>query len=145
MGRKLTSLLGAAVAIAASSLIATEAKAQQVGTPAPNVLDTVTDITYNHSGDYFTNRGFFRQLDYMFGGGWVGNAAFPDLEGERDAEALETAYGELMYLQTRNTLTMRVPDLRSPYTTSVQLLPLSQVGGSRIIGSELNFEPLPRR
>jgi hypothetical protein len=145
MGIKLKGLLSAVVMAAASTVIATEASAQQVGEPEPTVLEVLDEISYAHSGDYYRNRTYLRQADYILGFGWFGAASFPELEGERDAEAIEAAYNELMFLQTRNTPTLRVPDLRSPYNTSVQLLPVSQVGGSRVVGSELNFEPLPRR
>ncbi|MEM9903531.1 MAG: hypothetical protein AAF921_00690 [Cyanobacteria bacterium P01_D01_bin.44] len=144
MGTKLKGLLIAALTISASSVAIADAKAQEVSADQPSVLEVIDDINYNHSGDYYTNRGLFRQLDLIVGFGWIGSANFPELEMDRDAQALEEAYGELMFLQTQNTATIRVPDLRSPYNTSVQLLPLSQVG-SRVVGSELNFEPLPRR
>ncbi|MEO0540212.1 MAG: hypothetical protein AAFZ80_05010 [Cyanobacteria bacterium P01_A01_bin.105] len=144
MGKLTQSLVGAAALLAATVAATQPATAQEILLAEPTVLDTVTDITYNHSGDYYRNRSLTRQVDILFGPGWLGGAAFPELEMDRDAEALETAYGELMFLQTRNTPTVRVPDLSNPYTTSVQLLPLSQ-SGSRVVGSELNFEPLPRR
>jgi len=144
MGKLIQRLTGAAVMLA-TTLVATQtAKAQEIVLEEPTVLDTIYDISHTHSGDYYRNRTFARQVDVMFGPGWFGAAAFPELELDRDAEALETAYNELMFLQTRNTPTIRVPDLRSPYNTSVQLLPLSQTN-SRVVGSEFNFEPLPRR
>ncbi|MEO0456396.1 MAG: hypothetical protein AAF152_07405 [Cyanobacteria bacterium P01_A01_bin.114] len=144
MGIKLKGLLISVLAITASSVAISEAKAQEVSVDQPTVLENLDNILFNHSGDYYTNRGLFRQLDNIAGFGWIGSANFPELENDRDAEALEEAYAELLFLQTQNTATIRVPDLRSPYNTSVQLLPLSQVG-SRVVGSELNFEPLPRR
>ena len=143
MGIKAKGLLSVGLAIAASSIAAIETKAQQVSVDPPSVLEVMDDITYTHSGDYYDNRGLFRQIDFIFGFGWIGSANFPELEMDRDSEALEEAYAELMFLQTQNTPMLRVPDLRSPYNTSVQLLPLSQVS-TRVIGSELNFEPLPR-
>ncbi len=133
-----------AAAMLATAAVATQANAQEILLAEPTLLDTIEDISYTHSGDYYRNRTFARQVDLIFGPGWFGSAAFPELEMDRDAEALETAYGELMFLQTRNTPTLRVPDLRNPYSTSVQLLPLSQTN-SRVVGSEFNFEPLPRR
>ncbi|NEP15665.1 MAG: hypothetical protein F6J97_02040 [Leptolyngbya sp. SIO4C1] len=144
-GLELKGLLAAAAAIAATAVTATAAKAQNaIIIDEPDVLEVIDEVTFNHTGNYYRNRTFNRQIDYMFGPGWFGAAAFPDLEMDRDAEALEEAYKELMFLQTHSTATIRVPDLPNPYETSVQLLPLSQVGG-RVVGSELNFEPLPRR
>ena len=144
MGKLIQRLVGAA-ALVTTTVVATQAaSAQEILLSEPTVLDTVYDITHTPTGDYYRTRTFARQVAVLFGPGWFGAAAFPELEMDRDAEALETAYNELMFLQTRNTPTLRVPDLRSPYNTSVQLLPLSQTN-SRVIGSELNFEPLPRR
>ena len=144
MGRLLKGLVGAATMLTAVLTVAQTAKAQEIVLAEPTVLDTVNDINYNFSGDYHRNRSIGRQLDNIFGLGGIGGATFWEREIDRDAEALETAYYELMFLQTRNTPTIRVPDLRNPYTTSVQLLPLSQTN-SRVGGSEFNFEPLPRR
>ncbi|MEO1593586.1 MAG: hypothetical protein AAFU71_20200 [Cyanobacteria bacterium J06632_22] len=144
MGKLIQRLAGAAAALATTAVAAQTASAQEILLAEPTVLDTIYEVSHTHSGDYYRNRTFARQLDVLFGPGWFGAAAFPELEMDRDAEALETAYNELMFLQTRNTPTIRVPDLSSPYNTSVQLLPLSQTN-SRVVGSELNFEPLPRR
>jgi hypothetical protein len=144
MGKKLKGLLGAGLAIATVTCMASVAKADETPTEPLPVLEVLEDITGNHSGNYYRNRGLDRQLDFLFGFGAFGSATFTELEMDRDAHALDTAYNELMFLQTQNTPTLRVPDLRSPYNTSVQLLPLSQ-GGSRVVGTELNFEPLPRR
>ena len=86
-----------------------------------------------------SHRAIWSQIDFMTG--WGG---FPDQRLHGDSAALSESVEELFVLQTQNTPTMRVPDLANPYTTSVQLLPTSQFN-SRVIGSELNFEPLPRR
>lgn len=141
MGKKLIGLLGGAVAIAATAFIGSEAKAQQTVYVEPDtVLEIFNRVVYQHSGDYYHGRTFAGQLSYMFG-------PFPELTMDRDAQATEETYNELMFLQNHSTEIVRVPDLRSPYNTSVQLLPLSQVtgmGGSRLVNVELDFEPLPR-
>ncbi|MEM9152588.1 MAG: hypothetical protein AAGB19_19320 [Cyanobacteria bacterium P01_F01_bin.3] len=104
-----------------------------------SVLDAVENITERRSGDYFQNRSFGGQVGFMTGLG-----GFSEQRLTRDAAAFSGAVEELWVLQTQNTATVRVPDLPNPYTTSVQLLPASQFD-SRVVGSELNFEPLPRR
>ena len=106
---------------------------------AESVLDAVEDITERRSGDYFDNRSFVGQKSFISGLG-----GFSEQRHIRDAAAFSGAVEELWMLQTQNTATVRVPDLPNPYTTSVQLLPTSQFN-SRVVGSELNFEPLPRR
>ena len=113
--------------------LAPAASAQQT------VLEATEDITTRRSGNYFRNRSAFSTTRLITGLG-----GFPEQRLHRDAEALAEAYDELMFLQNQNTATVRVPDLPNPYTSSVQLLPTSQFN-SRVVGSELNFEPLPRR
>ena len=128
-----------AVGVAMVGAIATTV----VLTPAANaqrtVLEAVEDISEHRSGNYYKHRSIFSQIGFITGLG-----GFPEQRLNRDAAALSGAYQELMILQTQNTATIRVPDLPNPYTSSVQLLPTSQIN-SRVIGSELNFEPLPRR
>ena len=104
-----------------------------------SLLDTLEDITQRQSGDYYTHRTRLSEINFITGFG-----GFPDQRVNRDAAATTKAFKELLILQTQNTPTVRVPDLPNPYTTSVQLLPASQFN-SRVVGSELNFEPLPRR
>lgn len=125
--------MGMVGAIATTALLTPAASAQET------VLDAIEDISERRSGDYYRNRSFFSQVGFITGLG-----GFADQRINRDSAALSEAYQELMLLQTQNTATVRVPDLPNPYTSSVQLLPTSQLN-SRVIGSELNFEPLPRR
>ena len=129
----LCALLGTAGALGLTTCFVPAASAQQT------VLESVEDIVERRSGNYYKNRSSFSQIGFITGLG-----GFPEQRLNRDANALSEAYNELMFLQTQNTPTVRVPDLPNPYTTSVQLLPTSQFN-SRVIGSELNFEPLPRR
>lgn len=128
-------MLTLAGAIALSATLVPAASAQEADT----VLDAVEDITTRRSGDYYRNRRATSELNFILGLG-----GYADQRLNRDAAALSQAYDELFILQTQNTPTVRVPDLPNPYTTSVQLLPASQFN-SRVVGSELNFEPLPRR
>ncbi len=118
-----------------ATVFAPAASAQEPQT----VLNTLEDIAENRSGDYFRNRSIRSQVSFITGFG-----GFPENRISRDAESISGAYSELLILQTQNTPTIRVPDLPNPYTTSVQLLPASQFD-SRVVGSELNFEPLPSR
>ncbi|MEM7061766.1 MAG: hypothetical protein AAF572_01195 [Cyanobacteria bacterium P01_B01_bin.77] len=137
-------VLGTAVAIATLTTMASRANAQTVILNEPTVLDTMDEIGMAESGNYSTNRSSFRQTARYFGIGVPGRSAFPELELDRNSDAILEAYNELMVLQTRNTATIRVPDLANPYNSSLQMLPGSQPR-SRVVGTELNFEPLPRR
>lgn len=135
-------VLGAAVAIATLPVIATRANAQNATFTEPTVLETLDEISTTPSGTYTTDRSNFRQLAHFFGIGIP--SPYPELELDRNSQSVLEAYNELMFLQTRNTPTIRVPDLANPYNTSLQMLPASQ-SRSRAVGTELNFEPLPRR
>lgn len=126
-------ILGIVGAVVTTATFSPAASAQEA------FLDTIENISENRSGDYYEQRSIFSQIGFM-----VGTNGFPEQRIHADAAALSEAYRELMVLQTQNTATVRVPDLPNPYTSSVQLLPTSQIN-SRVIGSELNFEPLPRR
>jgi hypothetical protein len=137
-------VLGTAVAISAVSAMATRANAQNATFTEPTVLDTMDDISTRHSGTYDTDRSNFRQIAHFFGTGLPGGSPYPELELDRNSKGILEAYNELMFLQTRNTPAIRVPDLPNPYTTSLQMLPGAQSRG-RVVGTELNFEPLPRR
>ncbi len=119
--------------VAATAFVAPTASAQET------VLEAVDNISEQRSGDFHRNRSIFSQIQFITGLG-----GFVDQRSHRDTAALAGAQQELMMLQSQNTPTVRVPDLPNPYTTSVQLLPTSQLN-SRVVGSELNFEPLPRR
>lgn len=133
--RVLAPLLCVAGALTVVGSLASTAHAQE----PESVLDAVEAVTERRSGDYFQNRSFGGQISFMTGLG-----GFSEQRLTRDSAALSGAVEELWVLQTQNTATVRVPDLPNPYTTSVQLLPTSQFN-SRVVGSELNFEPLPRR
>ncbi|NEQ50079.1 MAG: hypothetical protein F6K11_08100 [Leptolyngbya sp. SIO3F4] len=137
-------VLGATVAIATLSAMVSRADAQTANFDEPTVLETLDEIGAAESGDYSSDRSSFRQTAQYFGLGVPGRSAFPELELDRNSDALLEAYNELMLLQTRNTATIRVPDLASPYNTSLQRMPGAQ-SRSRVVGTELNFQPLPRR
>ena len=129
----LGTLLGTVGMVGLTTYLTPAANAQQ------RIPEALEDINNRRSGTYYENRSIFGQARFITGLG-----GFPDQRIDKDAEAFSEAYSELMMLQTQNTATVRVPDLPNPYSSSVQLLPTSQFN-SRVIGSELNFEPLPRR
>ncbi|MGB7084497.1 MAG: hypothetical protein WBD47_03010 [Phormidesmis sp.] len=130
--------LGAA-SVSVIGAIATAAILTPAATAQETVLEAVENISEHRSGDYYTHLSNFSKIGFITGLG-----GFADQRVNADAAALSEAFRELMVLQTQNTATVRVPDLPNPYTSSVQLLPTSQIN-SRVIGSELNFEPLPRQ
>lgn len=124
---------GIAATMAATAVLAPGASAQET------VLDAVEDISTRRSGDYYDQRSVVGQIGFISGLG-----GYPEQRFNREGAAISKTYRELMLLQNQSTEAIRVPDLPNPYNSSVQLLPTSQFN-SRVIGSELNFEPLPRR
>ena len=134
-GKAIGGFLAMAGVLVSAAAIAPAANAQE----PQSVLDAVGDISQNRAGSYSHNRSIWGQGMFMTGLG-----GFSDQRINGDAASLNRAVEELFILQTQNTPTVRVPDLANPYSTSVQLLPTSQFN-SRVVGSELNFEPLPRR
>lgn len=135
--------IGAAVAvIGASTALATPATAQVQA--AQTLPEAVEAIINNESGDAFRNRSLGRQFQFIFGVGGITTAGFPDLEIERDTEALHQAYLDWSALQNTSDPYLRTPDLRNPYNTSIQLMPTLQVN-NRVVGGELVFERLPMR
>lgn len=131
--KAISSLLCVASTLAVGMMAPRSAIAQD---SIPEVIDHISE---QRSGNYYSNQSFFSQFGQITGLG-----GFPEHRMNRDTAAVSGTVQELMMLQTQNTPTLRVPDLPNPYNTSVQLLPTSQFN-SRVIGSELNFEPLPRR
>ncbi|MEL7511149.1 MAG: hypothetical protein AAGM27_03215 [Cyanobacteria bacterium J06554_3] len=134
-GKAIGSVLAMAGVLASAAVVAPSAIAQEPDT----VLEGVENLYRNRSGDFYSHRSIWSQMDSI--SGWGG---YPEQRLHGDSASLAQGIEELFILQTQNTPTIRVPDLANPYTTSVQLLPTSQFN-SRVIGSELNFEPLPRR
>ncbi|MDJ0708268.1 MAG: hypothetical protein QNJ46_33775 [Leptolyngbyaceae cyanobacterium MO_188.B28] len=126
--------------IAASTTLATSAAAQLQ--PIDTLPEAAEDIINHDSGNSFSNRSIGRQIQFIFGFGGITSAGFADLEIQRDTEAFHQSYLEWSALQNTSDPYLRVPDLRNPYNTSVQLIPTSQIN-SRAIGGELVFERLP--
>lgn len=145
MGIQLQAIFSTAIAIAASMTLIPAAEAQVAPFEGPSVLQELDDILFDRSDTYFQNRSMGSQVDLILGPGGFNNAAFPELEIDHDAEVLFQAYEDLMTLQTLNTPTIRTPDLRSPYTTSILLMPFSQVSNSTLDSSPNPDSQLPLR
>jgi hypothetical protein len=131
MGNQLNHISGLTLA-----LLATVAVAAPVGRAQDTVLQTVPDaldeLTSTYSGTFFENRGIGRQTQRMFGFG------FPEREIEWDANATSAAVRDLWRLQATADPTIRVPDLATPFNTSLLTAPGS---GAPFVGSEFIFEP----
>ena len=137
MGAIIKGFISTTLAItSASTTLATSAVAQVQ--EVKTLPEAAEDIVNHQSGNAFRNRTLGRQFEFLFGIG------FPDVDIERDTEALHQAYLDWSALQNTSDPYLRVPDLRNPYNTSIQLMPTSQVN-SRVVGAELVFERMPIR
>lgn len=145
MQMRLTQLLSALALAAASSVLASAAKAQTDPSGyEPIRLETIPEALernfYQDSGEFYYNRSIERQIEYIIGPGLPGRAAFPDLEIERDAKRINTFYREVFEQQVSSDPIIRTPDLPNPFNTSLRLQSGSSRFGSRVEGSEFNFE-----
>ena len=145
----LKKLLSALFVAAASSVLAFAATAQtNTARFQPIRIETIPETFnrafFNESGDFYTNRSTGRQIDFLIGPGLPGNAAFPEIEIERDAALINTIYTSAIYQQGATGPVLRTPDLPNPYNTSVLVLPITPGRfGSPVEGSEFFLETLP--
>ncbi|WOD38604.1 hypothetical protein [Nodosilinea sp. E11] len=129
MGIQLNHISGLALALLAAAVVAPAAYAQEA-TPQ-TVPDAMDDLMTTYSGDFFRNRGITRQAKRLVGIG------FPERELEWDANATSAAVRDLLLLQTAADPTLRVPDMASPFNTSLLTMPSSR---TPYVGSEFIFE-----
>jgi hypothetical protein len=142
MGVRLKSLFGA-LTLTFFSTFLIDAASGQTATPEaqPTSEDVITvrdafrRAYYRNDENFFFNRGFVGQLNWIFG---------PYIENEitRDGRAVDRLYEELLEQQVASDPTIRTPDLENPFDTSYLLLPTTAVG--QTTGQELVPEaPLP--
>ncbi|MFZ9737839.1 MAG: hypothetical protein ACO3EZ_07520 [Prochlorotrichaceae cyanobacterium] len=82
-------------------------------------------------------------------GQWLGisgasafpRGSYPEISIERDNRIVNAVYQDVLMQQTMNDPFIRVPDLPSPYNTSLMTLPSLQTG--RVIGTELVYDRRP--
>ncbi len=129
MGIQLNHISGLTLAlVAAAAIAAPVGRAQEAPQTVPDAFD---DLMTTYSGDYFRNRGIKRSALRIVG------FSFPERELEWDSNATTAAVRDLWRLQHSADPTLRVPDLASPYTTSLLTMPSSRIPS---IGSEFIFE-----
>ena len=122
---------GMAGLVAATLAFAPAVSAQEMETQLPTIPDALEDLMSNYSGDFFSNRTIGRQ------GARIAGFGFPEKELEWDASATSEVFHELMLLQNTVDPTLRVPDLATPYTSSLLTMPSTQ---SPLVGTEFIFE-----
>ncbi|HSM82992.1 MAG TPA: hypothetical protein VLS96_14975 [Nodosilinea sp.] len=131
MGIQLNHISGLTLALLTAAAVAAPVGRTQEAPPTiPVAMD---ELLSTYSGDYFQNRGMARQARRIVGFG------FPERELDWDADATSAAVRDIWLLQGTADPTLRVPDLATPFTTSLLTMPSSQVPS---VGSEFIFESL---
>ncbi|MGF1519800.1 MAG: hypothetical protein ACFCVB_18630 [Nodosilinea sp.] len=130
MGIQLNHISGITLALlAAAAVIAPVGHSQE--TSPQTVPDALDELMTTYSGDYFRNRGITRQAKRIVG------LSFPERELDWDSNATAAAVRDLWMLQSAADPTLRVPDMASPFTTSLLTMPSSSRPS---VGSEFIFE-----
>lgn len=135
MGIQLKHIIRGTVAVAVVLAAAPAALAQD----AQTVSEAFNELFSTSSRDFYTERNIFNQTAILIGVG-----GFPEQRINRDSQAINAAYQNLLQLQTTLDPTIRVPDLANPYVGSLLLTPSYQTTGGGV-GSEFLFETLPAR
>lgn len=129
MGIQLNHISGLALALlAAGAVAAPVGHSQETPRTIPEAME---DLTSTYSGDFVRNRSISRQAGRLFG------LDFPERSLEWDADATAAAARDIMLLQNTSDPTIRVPDLATPYTSSLLTMPSSS---APYVGSEFIFE-----
>jgi hypothetical protein len=130
MGIQLNHISGLTLALlAAAAVVAPVGSAQDA--PPETIPTAVNGLLSTYSGDYYRNRGIARQANRIIG------FSFPERELDWDADATAAAVRDIWRLQNTVDPTLRVPDLATPFSSSLQTLPTGQAPA---IGSEFIFE-----
>ncbi|MBW4482594.1 MAG: hypothetical protein KME14_08630 [Tildeniella torsiva UHER 1998/13D] len=131
MGIQLNHISGLTLALLAAAVVVAPA-GQSQETPQ-TIPEAMNDLTTTYSGDHFRNRGLTRQAKRILG------LDFPDRALDWDADATAAAVRDIMLLQNTSDPTIRVPDLATPYTTTLLTMPSTS---TPYVGSEFIFEGL---
>ncbi len=132
MAIRLKHISGALMVLTMATVAAPAGWAQEASRSTTQTIpDAFTELMSTFSGDYFSNRTISRQAARIAGFG------FPERELDWDTHATSAAFQDLMRLQNTVDPTLRVPDLNTPYSSSLLTMPSRQ---SPATGSEFIFE-----
>lgn len=87
------------------------------------LAETFTRAFFKNDPDFFRNRSFKRQLDWILGPGSVIRNSFPENEITRDAAQINTLYRTALEQQASNDPPIRTRDLPNPYESSILVSP----------------------
>ena len=123
MSTKFTRLLSGFLCSVAAIGTTTIATARPISTLGiSGTSDAFEDAAQFESGDYYENRSFSRQLDFIFGLGSsfrVFRSSYPENQMDRDAERVHILYTDLLNQQLTTKPVVRTRDLESPYQHSL--------------------------
>lgn len=129
MDIKFKSLTGA-LAILATVCVGSTAKAQTAPINQFSQYETLADrfeqVFYTNDKDYFENRSFLRQLDFLIGIGSL-KTSFIENEIDADTKAVTILYKDALLQQGSSGLVVRTRDLPNPYETSILQSPQADV------------------
>lgn len=106
------------------------------------VADKITRAYFTNDPDFFHNRSFGRQLDFILGLGSPPGDAFPENEITQDGKMIDVVYQDALKQQVSNDPVVRTRDLPNPYQTSILTSPRLNANRSQL-GREFIFETLP--
>lgn len=124
MGVRFKSLLGTLALVASFTAIADVASAQEVRGDVRTIPEAFERAFFRNDRTFYENRSLFRQANYILGQGSIIQNGFPENEISRDANLVNRVYEEALAVQGTSDPLIRTADLPTPYTTSLQLLPV---------------------
>lgn len=134
----LSTLSSVLVGLAIATGCSTSAIAQPKSNIQPKANETLSETFeqayFGSDRDFYTNRSFERQLDWMFG-----TNGFTENEIIRDSQRLHNLYEAALERQVSSAPAIRTRDLPNPYETSVLTSPSIDVNQS-VPEREFRFE-----
>lgn len=118
----LFSTLGVSAAVAQEVLVSPAPTQIRRGAPLEyqnTINERLDDAYFDNSRDYFNNRSFPRQVDWL-----IGTKGFTDNEINRDAREIHGVYREILARQMASGPIIRVFDLPTPFCQSLRTLPV---------------------
>lgn len=139
----LLSTLGASTAIAQEVLISPVPVPVRRGAPLEyqnGILEKFYDSYFENDRDFFKNRTFPRQVDWLIGVG-----GFPEIEITRDGKEVNDTYRRILARQMASGPIIRVFDLPTPFCQSLRTIPDSPsclIDGCSRAGCPVTAQPI---
>jgi hypothetical protein len=120
---RLNRLAIATIVITAPLVVTQQAIAQEVIVPGyTNTLpEAINDAYFSHDVDFYRNRSFGEQLDWIFGVGGR-DGGFLENEIARDGRAITEITADLLFQQSHSAPIIRTADLPNPFSASLQTM-----------------------